>query len=36
VNIRKLNKLVLFGLMFATPFIQAQITHLDMRVEGMT
>jgi hypothetical protein len=36
VNIRKLNKLVLFGLMFAAPFIQAQITHVDMRVEGMT
>jgi hypothetical protein len=28
--------LALFGFMLATPFAQAQITHVDMRVEGMT
>lgn len=28
--------LALFGFMLAAPFAQAQITHVDMRVEGMT
>lgn len=36
MNIKKLIMLVLFGFMFAAPFAQAQITHVDMRVEGMT
>jgi hypothetical protein len=36
LNIRKLNMLVLLGAMLAAPLAQAQITHVDMRVEGMT
>jgi hypothetical protein len=36
LNIRKLSLLILFGSMLAAPLAQAQITHVDMRVEGMT
>ena len=36
LNIRKLSMLILFGSMLAAPLVQAQITHVDMRVEGMT
>jgi len=28
--------IVLLGSVFAAPLAQAQITHVDMRVEGMT
>jgi hypothetical protein len=28
--------IILFGSMLAAPLAQAQITHVDMRVEGMT
>jgi hypothetical protein len=36
LNIKKLSLLVLLGSMLAAPLAQAQITHVDMRVEGMT
>jgi hypothetical protein len=36
MNIRKLSLLVLLGSTLAIPLAQAQITHVDMRVEGMT
>jgi hypothetical protein len=36
LNIRKLSMLVLLGVMLPAPLAQAQITHVDMRVEGMT
>lgn len=36
VNISKLSMLVLLGSMLAAPLAKAQITHVDMRVEGMT
>jgi hypothetical protein len=36
MNIRKLSLLVLLGSALAIPLAQAQITHVDMRVEGMT
>jgi hypothetical protein len=35
MNIRKLSLLVLLSLTLV-PLAQAQITHVDMRVEGMT
>ena len=34
--LKKLSLLFLLGLMLAAPLVQAQITHVDMRVEGMT
>jgi hypothetical protein len=36
LNIKKLSLLFLLGSMLAVPLAQAQITHVDMRVEGMT
>jgi hypothetical protein len=36
MNIRKLSLLVLLSLTLVVPLAQAQITHVDMRVEGMT
>lgn len=36
MNIRKLSLLILFGSVLAAPLAMAQITHVDMRVEGMT
>ena len=36
MNIKKLSLLVLLGSMLVIPLAQAQITHVDMRVEGMT
>jgi hypothetical protein len=36
MKIRKLSLLVLLGSMLVVPLVQAQITHVDMRVEGMT
>jgi len=36
LNIRKLNMLVLLGSVISAPLAHAQITHVDMRVEGMT
>lgn len=36
MNIRKLSMLFLAGSMLAAPLAQAQIAHVDMRVEGMT
>jgi mannitol-specific phosphotransferase system IIBC component len=36
MNIRKLSMLMLLGSMLAAPLAMAQITHVDMRVEGMT
>ncbi len=36
MKIRKLSLLVLLGSMLVVPLAQAQITHVDMRVEGMT
>ncbi len=36
LNIRKLSMLILLGSVLAAPLVQAQITHVDMRVEGMT
>lgn len=36
MKIRKLSLLVLLGSMLVIPLAQAQITHVDMRVEGMT
>ena len=36
MNIRKLSMFVLLGSVLAAPLAQAQITHVNMRVEGMT
>jgi hypothetical protein len=36
LNIGKLSLILLLGSMLAAPLAQAQITHVDMRVEGMT
>ena len=36
MNMRKLSMLVLLSAMLAAPLAKAQITHVDMRVEGMT
>jgi hypothetical protein len=36
MNLRKLSLLVLLGSTLVVPLAQAQITHVDMRVEGMT
>jgi hypothetical protein len=36
LNIRTLSMLILLGSMLAAPLAQAQITHVNMRVEGMT
>ena len=36
LNIGKLSLIFLLGSMLAAPLAQAQITHVDMRVEGMT
>lgn len=36
LNTRKLSMIVLLGAMLAAPMAQAQITHVNMRVEGMT
>ena len=36
MNIRKLSLLVLLSSTLVVPLTQAQITHVDMRVEGMT
>jgi hypothetical protein len=36
MNIRKIGLLVLLGSMLTMPLAQAQITHVEMRVEGMT
>jgi hypothetical protein len=33
---RKLSLIFLFGSMLAAPLAQAQITHVNLRVEGMT
>jgi hypothetical protein len=36
LNIGKLSLIFLLGSMLAAPLAQSQITHVDMRVEGMT
>lgn len=36
MNIGKFSLIFLLGSMLATPLAQAQIVHVDMRVEGMT
>ena len=36
MNIRKIGLLVLLSSTLVVPLAQAQITHVEMRVEGMT
>jgi hypothetical protein len=36
MNMRKVALLVLLGSMVVVPVAQAQIKHIEMRVEGMT
>ncbi len=36
MNTKKIALLVLFGSMVVVPAAQAQIKHIEMRVEGMT
>jgi hypothetical protein len=36
MNIRKIGLLVLLSSTLAMPLAQTQITHVEMRVEGMT
>jgi hypothetical protein len=36
MNMRRVALLVLLGSMVVVPVVQAQIKHIEMRVEGMT